>query len=225
MIKINLLPFRAARKKENIRRQVSIYILLLIMVAVSLVYYNISLGSKVFILQEKADGLKKEMKLFNEKVKEVDRIRGKLATIEQKTAVIKTLERNRKAPVNLLTAMTQAIIRDRMWLTELEEKEEASKAKAPPPPTAAAKPKAPAAPGTPPVIPAVQSSVSLKGMALDNKTVADFMIGLEGLKLFESVRLVTSEQQKIRDINMKRFEIVCIKAPIGGPEPVTEAKP
>jgi type IV pilus assembly protein PilN len=27
MIRINLLPFRAARKKENIRRQLSIYVL------------------------------------------------------------------------------------------------------------------------------------------------------------------------------------------------------
>lgn len=221
MIKINLLPFRAARKKENIRRQVSIYMLLLIMVSASLVYYNISLGNKVEVLQTQADGLKNELNLFNDKVKEVDMIRGKLALIDQKISVIKNLELNRKEPVRLLDAMTQAIIKDRMWLTELEEKEDAS----PPQPVSA--PKKPQATGgaTPPPadLPAVKSSITLKGMALDNKTVADFMTSLEHLTMFESVRLINTEHETIRDIKMKKFEIVCIKAPRGR-EPVTEAK-
>ena len=162
--------------------------------------------------------------LFNAKVKEVDMIRGKLSVIEKKTLVIKTLDRNRKEPVQLLTALTQAVVRDRMWLTELEEKETVSKVM--PPPKEAKPSKKPNTVKKPAVIPDVTSSISLKGIALDNKTVADFMIGLEDLKMFESVRLITSEQEKIRDINMKRFEIICTKVSIaGGPEPVTEAKP
>lgn len=217
MIKINLLPFRAARKKENIRRQVSIYILLLIMVSAALVYYSLSLGNQVETLQTQADGLKKELILFNDKVKEVDMIRGKLAIIEQKTSVIKTLELNRKEPVMLLDAMTQVIIRDRMWLTDLEEKTAAQPATPQKAPGAAAA----ASPG--PGIATPRSSISLKGKALDNKTVADFMIKLEGLPMFESVRLVNIEQEAIRDINMKKFEIICTKAP-SGPKPVTEAK-
>ena len=45
MIRINLLPFRAARKKENIRRQVSIFLLSLAFLLIILFYYNWSLGS------------------------------------------------------------------------------------------------------------------------------------------------------------------------------------
>ena len=51
MIRINLLPFRAARKKENIRRQVSIFLLSLVFLLIILFYYNSSLSSQI-------DGLK-----------------------------------------------------------------------------------------------------------------------------------------------------------------------
>ena len=34
MIRINLLPFRAARKKENVRRQVSVFLLSLVLVVI-----------------------------------------------------------------------------------------------------------------------------------------------------------------------------------------------
>ena len=47
MIRINLLPFRAARKKENIRRQVSIFLLSLAFMLIILFYFNFSLNSKI----------------------------------------------------------------------------------------------------------------------------------------------------------------------------------
>ena len=47
MIRINLLPYRAAQKKENIRRQISIFVLAVIMVVGILVYYNISLNNDI----------------------------------------------------------------------------------------------------------------------------------------------------------------------------------
>ncbi|MBU0993674.1 MAG: PilN domain-containing protein [Proteobacteria bacterium] len=213
MIKINLLPFRAARKKENIRRQVSIYFLLLIMVATTLVYYNISLGSKQDTLNSEVTELKKEVKSFEEKAKQVDIIRKKLSVLKQKNSVIQNLELNRKEPVKLLDAMTQVIIKDRMWFTELEEKETIQ-------PT---QPSPPAAPNTNSMKPSSTSSITIKGIALDNKTVADFMTGLENLPMFESVRLVNIEHESIRDVKMKKFEIICTKAPLSQ-EPETEAK-
>ena len=40
MIRINLLPYRAARKKENIRIQFNIFIGSLILVALAIFYFN-----------------------------------------------------------------------------------------------------------------------------------------------------------------------------------------
>ena len=58
---------------------------------------------------------------------------------------------------------------------------------------------------------AISDSVEINGLALDNKTVADFMIKLEGSKLFSSVSLKTLKQQAIKDVGLKNFEISCRK--------------
>ena len=209
MIKINLLPFRAARKKENIRRQVSIYVLLIVFAASSLFYWNISLGSKLEIAQAKVDDIKKEVNVYSAKAKKVDSIKNKLALLKQKRSVIETLERNRKEPVRLLDAMTQAVVKDRMWFTEMEEKQKNAPA---PPPAPPSKKKGKPAPVAQVHIPPTISLVTIKGVAMDNQTVADFMTNLEKMPMFESVRLVNIELQTIREIKMKRFEVVCSRS-------------
>jgi len=57
----------------------------------------------------------------------------------------------------------------------------------------------------------ISDSVEIIGLALDNKTVADFMINLEGSKLFSSVSLKTIKQQTIKDVVLKNFEVSCRK--------------
>ena len=51
MIRINLLPFRAARKKENVRRQISIFLLSFALIIIAVVYWNIWLGNKIIKLK------------------------------------------------------------------------------------------------------------------------------------------------------------------------------
>ena len=123
MIKINLLPFRAARTKENIRRQVSIYFLSLVMVTALLVYYNIKLSGQVNTLTSEVENITAEVVSFEEKADKVDAIKAKLAILQKKNNVIETLEMNRYEPVKLLDYMTKAVVVDRMWFTKLSEKE------------------------------------------------------------------------------------------------------
>ena len=61
MIRINLLPYRAARTKENIRKQVSIFILSFILLVVLLVVGQGILSARTNKLTNKLDGLKKEV--------------------------------------------------------------------------------------------------------------------------------------------------------------------
>ncbi|HSM73288.1 MAG TPA: PilN domain-containing protein, partial [Desulfobacterales bacterium] len=57
------------------------------------------------------------------------------------------------------------------------------------------------------------NGVNIKGIALDNRTVADFMTQLEKSKLFASVNLSTLNQKTIREeMNLKSFIITCNKA-------------
>ncbi|MBU4388835.1 MAG: PilN domain-containing protein [Proteobacteria bacterium] len=181
MIKVNLLPFRAARKKENIRRQVSIFFLLTIFVVLCMYYYNISLNNKINDYNVKIENIKNEVAKYNKITKEVEDIKNRLDVLNKKTGVIKNLELNRKEPVRLLDIMTSMVIPKQMWFTNLEAKEEV---------------------------------VTIKGFALDNKTVADFMTRLEESKLFDSVNLMTLKQQNYnKNINLKGFVISCNKTP------------
>lgn len=181
MIRINLLPFRVARKKENIRRQISIFLLSFLLVTVAMIYYNISLNSKILDLNTRTEKITKELAEYNKINNEIKLIKKKLGLLTKKTDVIKNLELSREDAVRLLDAMTEMVIEKRMWLNMLETKEKI---------------------------------VNIKGIALDNKTVADFMMRLEDSKLFNKVELKTTKQQKFKkSINLKNFEITCEMAP------------
>jgi type IV pilus assembly protein PilN len=178
MIRINLLPFRKAQKKENVRRQISIFILALIFLSLGMSYLAVSLNRKILDMENRIKTSTKQLDELTVLTKEIDEIKKKLDILKKKTAVIKNLEMNRKSSVILLDAMTSMVIPGRMWFTSLS---------------------------------AISDSVEINGLALDNKTVADFMIQLESSKLFSSVSLKTLKQQAIKDVVLKNFEIICRK--------------
>jgi type IV pilus assembly protein PilN len=186
MIRINLLPFRAARKKENIRRQVSMFFLFFGFVLATLLYFNfIYLTGKLTKLKTSVDQTQKDVKRYKKITKEIESIKKKLAVLKKKTDVIKKLEKNRFEPVNLLETMTQKVIAKRMWFTRFQTKKD---------------------------------QVNIMGIALDNKTVADFMTRLEGTGLFASVKLNKIQIKVIKGSRLKSFQIVCTK-PKAAPKP------
>ena len=120
MIKINLLPFRTARKKENVRRQLSILFSSLCLVFILLVYYNVRLSGQVKEIQSKVEKAKTETASYELINKEITEIKGKLEILNTKMDVIKTLESKRHEPVRLMDAMTSLVIPKRMWFVSLD---------------------------------------------------------------------------------------------------------
>ena len=180
MIRINLLPFRADRKKENVRRQVSIFFLSLVFIFICLFYYNYVLSGKVKKLNVKITSTKTELNKYNKINTEIAAIKKKLENLRRKMEVIANLQADRHAPSQLLDIMTQVVVAKRMWFTRME-----SKGKA----------------------------VDIHGIALDNKTVADFMVRLEKCGLFSGVALKTLKAAKVQNSNLKSFQITCTKKP------------
>lgn len=119
MIRINLLPYRAARKTENVRRQVSLYLLSLVFAAIVMLYFQISVNNKISSLNTKVKETNAELKKYKSKAKEVDSIKKKLDKLQTRMDVMSKLDKNRKGPINLLTAMTELVIPDKMWLESL----------------------------------------------------------------------------------------------------------
>lgn len=179
MIRINLLPFRAARKKENIRRQISIFMLMFALTAVTLVYYNNALNSKINGLETEIKSKKAELATYQKAIQEIKQIQKRLTDLENKTRIINQLNVNRGWPLSFLDSINDLIIEKRMWLTSLSLKGD---------------------------------SINIKGIALDNKTVADFMTRLEVSKLYSNINLQTVNQKIILKYNLKSFDISCQKA-------------
>jgi type IV pilus assembly protein PilN len=192
MIRINLLPYRELREKENIRKQMSIFFFSFLVVAVILLIYNMSLQKRIDGLNTKIANNKKMLTQFESQAKEVDRIKKEFDNLEKKTKVIQNLEKKRQDAFRLLDNMTKIVAENtsnsgsdslsdkdnkavkRLWFNDFEAK---------------------------------GNTIGIKGIAMDNKTVADFMTRLEGSKLYKNVNLKTLKQQKISKLNLKSFEI------------------
>jgi type IV pilus assembly protein PilN len=185
MIRINLLPFRSTRKKENIRRQLSVFLLSLVLTVIGLFGVNLFLDSRVEELQQRITSTKSELEKYDKINKEIAEIRKKLDNLNKKMAVIRELEVSRYEPVRLMDTITQVLIEKRMWLTSLKYS---------------------------------TRDISLSGLAMDDKTVADFMIRLEGCGLYSSVDLKGLKQVEIQKTQLKSFEVSCVRKPIVPPE-------
>ena len=127
MIRINLLPYRAARKKENIRIQVNVFLGSLLIVGLLVFWYNSYLGGRV-------DGLNKEIISTREQVakykkinEEIAEIKKKLAVLDRKIKVIESLEADRKAPVQNLDSLYDLLVEKRMWYNQIEQRGESFK--------------------------------------------------------------------------------------------------
>ena len=127
MIRINLLPFRAARKKENIRRQVSVFLLSLVLVVIVAVWFNFILSGKISALNKQIAETKAQVEKYNKINQEIAEIKKKLDILNKKIEVIKDLDLTRKAPVELLDDMSRLVVEKQMWLTEIEEKSDTFK--------------------------------------------------------------------------------------------------
>jgi len=183
MIRINLLPFRAARKKENVRRQVSVFLLSFSLIIIAVVYYNIWLGKKIDKLKARNQDTVTQIAKYDKINKEIAKIKKTLRNLEQKTKVIETLEGGRKDAVKLLEAMTEMIVKERMWFTNLSVQGE---------------------------------NITIRGIALDERTIADFMKNLEGTGTgpFSNVTLKSLQRQQIKgkSLNLKSFNVTMTKA-------------
>ncbi|KPJ78504.1 MAG: hypothetical protein AMJ54_03240 [Deltaproteobacteria bacterium SG8_13] len=188
MIRINLLPFRAARKKENIRRQLSVFALTFLFFIIAAFAWNMRLGAKINDLNTDVENTKKEVAKYKKITEKIKRIKKQLEILQKKTQVIDKLQRNRFDSVALLETMSDKVIDKRMWFTEFQNK---------------------------------GNKVQIKGIALDNRTVADFMTRLEGTGMFGSVKLQKINKKVYKKSSLKEFNIVATKK---GPKPKAKGK-
>ena len=121
MIRINLLPFRAARKKENIRKQISFYLLSLVFLFALMGYFYFQLTTNLNGLKAKESQLTAELKKYEAILKRMAELEKRIKEVRSKLAVIKELEANKTGPVHLLDEIAKAVPKDKLWLSSLKE--------------------------------------------------------------------------------------------------------
>ena len=120
MIRINLLPYRAARSKENIRKQVSIFILSFILLVVILIVGQGFLSAMTSKKKSRLENLQKEVATYEEKAKQVEEFKKQLDVLDKQIKVVDQLKLRREEPPKLLASMTEMIISGRMQLTQMK---------------------------------------------------------------------------------------------------------
>jgi type IV pilus assembly protein PilN len=123
MIKINLLPFRLARKKENIRRQISIFFLLIALAGIALFWYTIGINKKIVDAKEKVEEVDRQIKKYKAKANRVTQIEKNLKLLKEKLEVVSLLEEGREKQLILFDGMTDLVVPGRMWLESLKTNE------------------------------------------------------------------------------------------------------
>ena len=121
MIRINLLPFRAARKKENIRRQLMIYGLSVVLLLSIMGYTLFYLTSTLSGLKAEEKRIQDELKTYEQTIKRIAELEKKIKEIRAKLDVIRELEKNKTGPVHLLDEIAMAVPKEKLWLSSMKE--------------------------------------------------------------------------------------------------------
>lgn len=116
MIRINLLPFRLARKRENIRQQVSIFFLSILLAAVGLTWYTLGMEKRIAEQQHEIARIDSEIAVYNQKADRVAHIQNRVKLLENKLEIVASLELRRDAQLLLLEDLQTRIVPGQMWI-------------------------------------------------------------------------------------------------------------
>jgi len=122
MIKINLLPYREKKKKENLVQQIWIIAGSLIVFILLLFWLQIWINSSISDLTSKIKESEASLIELDKVIGDLDKFKNDKKELEQKLGVIATLEENRLAPVKTLDNLAMIVPSTNIWLIKITQK-------------------------------------------------------------------------------------------------------
>jgi len=175
MIRINLLPVRAAQKKARLQGQ-------LIVLALTLVLTGLICGGLYATIAVKISAEEKEIAKIEKEISRLKKTLGEVAQFKKlqkefqgKLDVLAKLKEKKTGPVHLLDELSR-VLPDKLWLSSFKES---------------------------------GGAVSIKGVGLNEATVARFMRDLEASPYYRQVELRVTEQTKQSGMKLQKFDIAC----------------
>ncbi len=120
MIRINLLPVRAAKKKESVRFQLTVAGLITFLVFSLAIAGYLTVRGEASALSEDITKGNQELAELKKKIGELSKIKEQKRIVEEKLHIIDDLEAARTGPVRLFKGISDSIP-ERAWLQSLKE--------------------------------------------------------------------------------------------------------
>ncbi len=120
MIRINLLPVRAAQKQQRLRAQLSVFFLCLILVFIACGALYVQKKSAIAGVKAEIADIEAQNRALQKKIGQVKDFEKKKADLEKKLEVLANLKANKSGPVHLLDQLSSALP-DELWLTSFKE--------------------------------------------------------------------------------------------------------
>ncbi len=121
MIKINLLPIKAARKREYVKQQLVLAVLLIAGTLVGLYLWWNSVDSDIASKKKEIQQAQQQIQQYNKAIGEVEKYKGMEASLKRTLKIIENLIKGKTGPVRVLDRLSR-VIPKQVWLTKWEEK-------------------------------------------------------------------------------------------------------
>jgi len=121
MIKINLLPYREKEKKENVKRQIIIISGSLLLFVLILLAGHLYISMTISDLEKKIKEAEAKLVVLDKKVGDIEGFKKDKKELEQKLAVINTLEVNRFFPLRVMDELNMLVPAKDLWLDKVAE--------------------------------------------------------------------------------------------------------
>jgi type IV pilus assembly protein PilN len=120
MIRINLLPAREARRRIELRHQLQIAIVAVLVVVGGSVWAYTIQNSELTARRQELARVEEEIKRLEEIIKEVQKFETKKTQMEKKVGAIEDLKYTQNRPARLLEEISHSLP-DQMWLSSIKD--------------------------------------------------------------------------------------------------------
>jgi len=120
MIFINLLPVRAAKKREFGRQQLVLFVLLLVLAGIGNYFVYNRFESELRSLDKQIVDTRAEIAQLEKTIGEVKSIKEDKKALEDKLKILDTLKKGRTGPVKVLDELA-TIIPQKVWIVDFNE--------------------------------------------------------------------------------------------------------
>ncbi len=120
MIKINLLPVRAAKKKETLRQQISVAVMSLVLVLIIIGYFHFRIVKNIAEVTAKIASTEQELQKTKAQIGEVSKFKEAKKVLENKLGVIESLKKEKAGPVKMLDELS-SVTPEKLWLNSFKE--------------------------------------------------------------------------------------------------------